>query len=111
MLGQPDRSRQLFINLLDNAIKYSAAQSEITVNAERVDGSVRYTFDNPGEPIPDDELANVFQPFYSVSQKQKEEGSVGLGLSIVKSIVDDHGGTIRIVSESFILSSMLKFLM
>ncbi|MCI1775260.1 sensor histidine kinase [Paenibacillus lautus] len=101
VLGQPDRLRQLFINLLDNAIKYSAAQSEITVKAERADGSVRYTFDNPGDPIPADELANVFQPFYSVSQRQKEEGSVGLGLSIVKSIVDDHGGTIRIVSENF----------
>ncbi|MBT2762114.1 HAMP domain-containing sensor histidine kinase [Paenibacillus sp. ISL-20] len=99
VLGQPDRLRQLFINLLDNAIKYSAAQSVISVKAELAAGRVRYIFNNPGDPIPPDQLAKVFQPFYSGGQKQKEEGSVGLGLSIVKSIVDDHGGTIRIVSE------------
>lgn len=101
VLGQPDRLRQLFINLLDNAIKYSASQSEISVKGEHANGGVRFIFDNPGDPIPPDQLANLFQPFYSLHQNPKEEGSVGLGLSIVKSIVDDHEGTVRIVSEKF----------
>ncbi|AWP28022.1 HAMP domain-containing sensor histidine kinase [Paenibacillus sp. Cedars] len=99
VLGQPDRLRQLFINLLDNAIKYSASHSEISVKAKHINGGVHFLFDNPGEPIPPDQLANLFQPFFSGPQSSKEEGSVGLGLSIVKSIVDDHKGTIRIVSE------------
>ncbi|MEC0242619.1 HAMP domain-containing sensor histidine kinase [Paenibacillus dokdonensis] len=98
--GQADRLRQLFINILDNAIKYSTSQSKIWVKAELHAGTVRYIFDNRGEPIAPDQLANLFQPFYSANQKLKEEGSVGLGLSIVKSIVDDHAGTIRIVSEN-----------
>ncbi|MEJ9219292.1 HAMP domain-containing sensor histidine kinase [Paenibacillus glucanolyticus] len=99
VLGQPDRLRQLFINLLDNAIKYSASHSKISVKAKHINGGVHFLFDNPGEPIPPDQLANLFQPFFSGPQSSKEEGSVGLGLSIVKSIVDDHKGTIRIVSE------------
>ncbi|WP_136604948.1 HAMP domain-containing sensor histidine kinase [Paenibacillus dokdonensis] len=97
--GQPDRLRQLFINLLDNAIKYSSPQSEISAKAKLEAGLVRFIFGNPGEPIPPDQLEHLFQPFFSVGRKLKEEGSVGLGLSIAKSIVDDHGGTISLVSR------------
>lgn len=97
--GQPDRLRQLFINLLDNAIKYSSPQSEISAKVELDSGLVRFIFDNPGEPIPPGQLEHLFQPFYSAGHKFMEEGSVGLGLSIAKSIVDDHGGTIRLVSR------------
>ncbi|MGG4342257.1 ATP-binding protein [Paenibacillus lautus] len=97
--GQPDRLRQLFINLLDNAIKYSSPQSEISAKAELNAGLVRFVFHNPGEPILPDQLEHLFQPFYSAGHKFMEEGSVGLGLSIAKSIVDDHGGTIRLVSR------------
>lgn len=98
--GQADRLRQLFINLLDNAIKYSSPQSEISAKVELDNGHVRFIFDNPGEPIPADQLENVFKPFYSAGHEFKEEGSVGLGLSIAKTIVDDHGGTIRLVSQN-----------
>lgn len=98
--GQADRLRQLFINLLDNAIKYSSPQSEISARAELDYGLVRFMFDNPAEPIPSDQLESLFQPFYSAGHKFKEEGSVGLGLSIAKSIVDDHGGTIRLFSQN-----------
>lgn len=98
--GQADRLRQLFINLLDNAIKYSSPQSKISAKAELDSEFVRFIFDNPGETIPPDHLENLFQPFYSAGHKFKEEGSVGLGLSIAKSIVDDHGGSIRLVSQN-----------
>lgn len=98
--GQADRLRQLYINLLDNAIKYSAPNSEISVKSELVDGKVIFTFDNPSDPIAPNQLPNLFQPFYSANLKDKEEGSVGLGLSIAKSIVEDHGGTISIASEN-----------
>ncbi|QHW29556.1 HAMP domain-containing histidine kinase [Paenibacillus rhizovicinus] len=102
VLGQGDRLRQLFINLLDNAIKYSSPRSEIAVlaAADPAAGIVRFEFANPGETLRPDELAAVFEPFYSGDRRYKEEGSVGLGLSIVKSIVDDHGGSIRIDAEA-----------
>ncbi|MFB6365586.1 ATP-binding protein [Paenibacillus elgii] len=98
--SQGDRLRQLFINLLDNAIKYSSSQAELSVKAQHIDGKVRFVFSNPSEPIEPDQLAYLFRPFYSANRHASEEGSVGLGLSIVNSIVDEHGGTIRIDSEN-----------
>ncbi|SFI27582.1 Signal transduction histidine kinase [Paenibacillus sp. UNC496MF] len=96
VLGQSDRLRQLFINLLDNAIKYSSPQAEIAVVAETdpAAGLVRFAFANPGVTLSPGDAEKVFEPFYSGDRTFKEEGSVGLGLGIVKAIVDDHGGTI-----------------
>ncbi|ATH92212.1 sensor histidine kinase [Bacillus glycinifermentans] len=93
--GQVNRLRQLFINLLDNAIKYSLSHSEIIIKAGIVGEKVLFTFKNPSAPFENNQYSEIFQPFYSVNQKIKEEGSVGLGLSIVKTIVDEHGGTIK----------------
>lgn len=98
--GHADRLRQLFINLLDNAIKYSSLHSKISVKAGLSNGKALFIFTNRSESIEPDQLANVFQPFYSVNRKSSEEGSVGLGLSIAQSIVDEHGGSIRIVNEN-----------
>ncbi|MEC0685582.1 HAMP domain-containing sensor histidine kinase, partial [Bacillus haynesii] len=97
--GQVSRLRQLFINLLDNAIKYSLSHSEIFIKAEIVGENILFTFKNPSAPLENDQHSKMFQPFYSVNQKIKEEGSVGLGLSIVKTIVDEHGGTIEMFYE------------
>ena len=60
---------------------------------------VRFTFSNPGVTLSSDQIEKVFEPFYSGDRTFKEEGSVGLGLSIVKAIVDDHKGTIRMESS------------
>jgi len=98
--GQANRLRQLLINLLDNAIKYSSPQANIEAGAEASGGGVRFIVSNPGETIAPDQLANLFKPFYAPSREAQETGSVGLGLGIAKSIVDDHGGTIRIVSDN-----------
>ncbi|MCM3628326.1 ATP-binding protein [Paenibacillus glycanilyticus] len=99
VFGQSDRLRQLFINLLDNAIKYSAPMAKIQVAASLKEEKISFTFGNPGQTLSPDQVASVFEPFYSGDRTFKEEGSVGLGLSIVKSIVDDHNGTIRMVSD------------
>ncbi|WP_027084531.1 sensor histidine kinase [Cohnella panacarvi] len=97
VLGQADRLRQLFINLLDNAIKYSEPLSTITIIGEKIarEKRLRLAFGNPGVTLSSGQVTSVFEPFYSGDKTFKEEGSVGLGLSIVKSIVDDHGGMIR----------------
>lgn len=99
--GQADRLRQLFINLLDNAIKYSSQMAEILVIGDRTTKAetIRFTFHNPSETLSPEQIASVFEPFHSGDRTFKEEGSVGLGLSIVKSIVDDHGGMIRLESN------------
>lgn len=102
IIGQTNRLRQLLINLLDNAIKHSSPQAKIVARAESSapGGGVRFIVRNPGETIAPDQLANLFKPFYSASGRAQEAGSVGLGLGIAKAIVDDHGGSIRIVSEN-----------
>ncbi|WP_026280984.1 HAMP domain-containing sensor histidine kinase [Paenibacillus massiliensis] len=94
-----DRLRQIFINLLDNAIKYSASFSEINVKALQADGKIRFVFDNPSDPIEADSLTDWFEPFFLADPSGSEEGSVGLGLSIVKSIVHESGGTIKILNQ------------
>ncbi|MFW5438622.1 sensor histidine kinase [Paenibacillus apiarius] len=109
VFGQGDRLRQLFINLLDNAIKYSLSLSEISVKALHVDGKVRFVFDNPSDPIEADQLANLFHPFYLAHPSVSEEGSVGLGLSIVKSIVHDFGGTISFDSQNRHVTVTVEF--
>ncbi|PAD26036.1 two-component sensor histidine kinase [Niallia circulans] len=97
--GQPYRLRQLFINLIDNAIKYSSPQSKIIVQAEVIGEKVYLVFENPSDSITKDQYNNLFEPFYMVTDNV-EEGSVGLGLSIAKSIVEDHGGVINIFHEN-----------
>ncbi|MCE5173476.1 HAMP domain-containing histidine kinase [Paenibacillus profundus] len=109
VFGQGDRLRQLFINLLDNAIKYSLSLSEISVKALHVDGKVRFVFDNPSDPIEADQLANLFHPFYLAHPSVSEEGSVGLGLGIVKSIVHDFGGTISFDSQNRHVTVTVEF--
>ncbi|WP_336783188.1 HAMP domain-containing sensor histidine kinase [Paenibacillus illinoisensis] len=99
LLGQEDRIRQLFINLIDNAIKYSLEFSVITVHGLQVDEKIRFIIDNPSDPIDTVQLKKLFEPFYLAQSKGSEEGSVGLGLSIVKSIVDELQGSISIISE------------
>ena len=109
VMGQPDRLRQLFINLLDNAIKYSLAHSDISVTATHANGRIYFVFANEGEPIPQDQLGHLFRPFYSAHRQGKEEGSVGLGLSIAKSIIDEHGGTIHIESSNQHITVHVEF--
>jgi len=99
--AHPDKLRQLFINLVDNAIKYGEALSDIEVGARAVpdDGTVRFTVANRGEPIPKERLQILFEPYANAGTERHEEGSVGLGLSIARAIVEDLGGTIAMASD------------
>lgn len=99
-MGQSDRIRQLFINLIDNAIKYSWPLSETEVKGLHADGKIRFIIDNPSDAISEEQLSNLFEPFYLAHSMNPEQGSVGLGLSIVKSIVDELEGSISVISDN-----------
>jgi two-component system phosphate regulon sensor histidine kinase PhoR len=94
------RLKQVFINLLDNAIKYNreggAVVVRLKVEGERVVTQVMDT----GEGIPAQDLPHIFEKMYRVERRQGRpvEGS-GLGLSIVRRIVEQHGGSISVASR------------
>ncbi|MGE5775323.1 MAG: DUF4118 domain-containing protein [Chloroflexota bacterium] len=85
---------QVFVNLLENAVKYSPEKSLIEVCASREDSNARLQVRDRGAGIPTDDLARIFDKFYRV-QRPESVGGTGLGLSISKGIVDAHGGQIR----------------
>ncbi len=99
--GEPDRLRQLFFNLLDNAIKYTQAGGIIKVSGECTGGHVRIAVIDSGIGIPPDHLPRVFDRFYRVDpSRSREVDGTGLGLAICRSIVEAHGGWIRVKSDA-----------
>jgi two-component system heavy metal sensor histidine kinase CusS len=100
ILGDEVRLRQLFINLLDNAIKYTPEGGSVTVRVEQRAESAIATVEDSGIGIPPEHLPFVFDRFYRVDQaRSRAEGGTGLGLSIARSIAQAHNGTIEIRSR------------
>jgi signal transduction histidine kinase len=92
------RMRQVLYNLLSNAVGFSKAGDTVQLTCWRENGNVVFAVEDSGVGIPKDQLNRVFQRFESRSQGSNHRGA-GLGLSIVKSLVELHGGTIEIKSE------------
>ena len=94
------RLREVFDNLLDNAVKYSNAKGTIRLGADRRDGSIVLSVSDEGIGIGADDLPRIFERFYRVDRaRSRELGGTGLGLSIVKHIAQLHGGGVEAVSE------------
>ena len=95
-LATDDDVHQILYNLMENAIKYSAAENGFVRAEARVeDGRVVVTVTDNGIGIPDEDLLHVFDRFYRVDKmRSREVGGTGLGLSIVKDTVENRGGTI-----------------
>jgi two-component system, OmpR family, sensor histidine kinase ArlS len=92
--------KQMLRNLVDNSIKFTKPDGSIAIHAEKAGGDmVKITVEDNGIGIPSDEIGHIFDRFYRVDKtRAKVTGGSGLGLSIVKSIVDAHGGEISIES-------------
>ena len=99
-----NRIRQVLANLLDNAVKYSSEGGHIDVTARRDladDGSpemIRIEVRDDGVGIPDDEKDRIWDRLYR-SDRSRSEPGLGLGLSLVKAIIESHGGRISVKSE------------
>jgi signal transduction histidine kinase len=90
----------VLLNLIDNAYKYSRNEKRVLVRATRADGFVRFEVKDNGIGIPRRARKHIFERFYQVEQGlSREQGGVGLGLSIVRFILDAHGGRILLESE------------
>lgn len=89
------RLQQALGNLLDNAIKYSDEHTTITTTIWTTPGYVHMSVHNQGTTIPSNEVSSLFKPYARLATSIHRQGS-GLGLYITKSIVEAHGGTLRL---------------
>ena len=95
-----DLFEQVWQNLITNAIKYSDKNDKIEVKMEIVDQEVRVHVKDTGKGIPEEDLPYVFDRFYMVDKaRSRSRGGNGLGLSIVKKIIELHGCQINVKSE------------
>jgi two-component system phosphate regulon sensor histidine kinase PhoR len=95
-----ERLREIFDNLLDNALKYSDKGGAIRLAAERRDGDVAISVGDRGVGISQDDLPRIFERFYRADKaRSRDLGGTGLGLSIVKHIAQLHGGRVEAESE------------
>jgi signal transduction histidine kinase len=96
--GDRDRLRQVLANVLENAVKYSPAGSEVHVDAYTTNGRVRVDVsdDGPGVRAEDREL--IFEKFGRVNRGPEGKPGTGLGLFIARSIAEAHGGTLEVTS-------------
>jgi signal transduction histidine kinase len=92
--GDSDRLEQALQNLAANALRHTPAQGEIALTAEPAGGRVRIRVRDSGPGIAPDHLPLIFDRFFKADAARKASGGSGLGLSIVKAIVERHGGTI-----------------
>lgn len=98
--GDADKLILVFINLIDNAVKYTPEGGTITIEAKQTKDAVEISVNDTGIGIPAKEIPRIFERFYRVDRAYSRELSgTGLGLSIVKHIVDAHGGIVRVQSE------------
>lgn len=98
--GDALRLRQMTANLIGNAIRYTGPGGEIKVILRAAEDGVELVVADTGIGIPADDLPHIFDRFYRVDKaRSRQEGGSGLGLSIVRWIVDAHGGSIAVHSE------------
>jgi two-component system phosphate regulon sensor histidine kinase PhoR len=95
VLGDEDLLDLAIMNLLENAVKYSSPPAQIKVTPRVVNGSVHISFQDQGIGIPAENLPYIFDRFYTVDKaRSRKLGGAGLGLSIVKTVIEKHRGSI-----------------
>ena len=94
------RLEQVLVNLMDNAVKFNRPDGEVTVECGPVDSEwVKVSVSDNGIGIPNDELKRIFERFYRVDKaRSRPAGGTGLGLPIVKEVVEGMGGTVAVES-------------
>lgn len=97
--ADPDALEEALLNLLSNALKYSGTRKEIVLKAFSSPSAVTIMIADKGFGIPKEELPNIFDKFYRVrDERTRQVGGTGLGLALVKHIVEAHRGTIGVTS-------------
>lgn len=100
--GISDRLTEVFVILLDNAIKYSPKNSSVTIRSQKERERVKITVVDQGVGIEKEDIPHIFDRFYRANKSRTkiQTPGYGLGLSIAKKIIESHGGTINIASKA-----------
>ncbi|QRN95587.1 response regulator [Archangium violaceum] len=100
VLGDADRLTQVVANLLTNAARYTAPGGHIQMRARACDGGITLVVEDDGQGMPPDLIPRLFEPFVQGPRTlERSEGGLGLGLSLVRSFVEAHGGRIEAHSD------------
>ena len=97
--GNIDLLKQVWLNLLDNAIKFSYENTEIAIIVKEEQKYITVSIENEGIEITEEDLTKIFQKFYQADKNHTFEGN-GIGLSIVWKIIQLHKGTIEVLSKN-----------
>ena len=100
IIGDNYRLRQVFLNLVDNALKYNQVGGSVIISLEQAGAFAEVTITNTGPGVPPELMGRVFDPFYRVdAAHSRAVDGCGLGLAIARWIVTAHGGTITLTSQ------------
>jgi signal transduction histidine kinase len=95
-----DTFKQALFNLTDNAAQHTPPGGKINLGWSEENGSVEVWVADEGEGIPPDNIPHIFEPFYRGDRsRSRRRGGAGLGLALVKNIVESHGGKVHVESE------------
>lgn len=98
--ADPERLTQMLTNLVDNALRYTPAGTRVTITARSVPEGVELTVSDSGPGIPPEDLPHVFDRFWRAEKsRNRATGGSGLGLTIVKQLVEAHDGQIQVESQ------------
>ena len=97
--GDPQRLKQVLINLASNAIKYNREGGQVSICVDVEDSHLRVQVKDTGRGIAADALPHLFEKFYRVPDAEGWAQGTGLGLSIVKQLIEAHGGQIEVESQ------------
>ncbi len=101
IVADPDALEEALLNLLSNALKYSTTVRKVSLSVGRFKGNIQLVVSDKGIGIPEHELPHIFDQFFRVRDEQtRQVGGAGLGLAVVKHIVDAHHGTITVKSTA-----------
>jgi len=108
--ADPPRLQQILVNLVGNAVKFSAPGGSVRVTGGRYRDQIWVAVEDDGVGIAKDELARIWDPFYQVeAPMRRRHGGSGLGLAIVRRLVELHGGVVRAESEGENRGSRFSF--